>query len=79
MKINPLNTKGKYYVDVDKCDWCQVCEIHAPNNLKLPKNYEEGAYAFKQPETPEEENQCEEALYYCPPKAILDDGETNNQ
>jgi ferredoxin len=80
IKVNLQNVKGKYYVDVDKCDWCPACEIHAPNNFIIsPENYEEGAYVFKQPENSEEEDQCEEAMYYCPSQTILDDGEINNQ
>jgi len=33
------------------------------------------AYVFKQPDTPEEEAQCREALKVCPTAAIHDDGE----
>ena len=78
MKIHPLNAKGKYYVDVDNCTWCAICNEVAPNNFKFSKNYEEGAYVFKQPETFEEEKQCEKAVFCCPHEAIFDKGETNN-
>jgi ferredoxin len=37
-----------------------------------------GAYVYKQPDTPEEEAQCKEAMNTCPRAAIRDDGETES-
>ncbi len=34
-----------------------------------------GAYVFNQPETPEEEKHCKEAMDCCPMAAIRDDGD----
>ncbi|MCS7182319.1 MAG: ferredoxin [Thermoanaerobaculum sp.] len=69
----PLNVPGKWYVDTSCID-CDVCRTTAPNNFRA--NEDEGySYVFKQPETPEEEAQCEEAKASCPVEAIGDDGE----
>lgn len=72
IKLHPLNAKGKYYIDQNICTWSGACEVHAPNNFRY-----EGEYYFvnKQPETVEEEMQCQEAMHYCPVEAIFDDGE----
>lgn len=68
---HPLNSKGKYYVDQDCCTCSAACEVVAPNHFK----YDEGfVYVFKQPETPEEEAQCKDAMMCCPVEAIYDDG-----
>jgi ferredoxin len=72
--IHPLNAKGKYYVDQDSCTCSAACEYNAPNNFKEDKS-EYGFYVAKQPETPEEEAQCKEAMRCCPVEAIYDDGE----
>jgi len=77
MEIHPLSAKGKYYVDVETCTWCGMCEVEAPENFKLSVNYE-GAYVFKQPETSQEEEQCMSALDCCPHLAILGDGKIKN-
>lgn len=68
----PDNAAGKYYVD-NQCIDCDLCRETAPNNFK---RNEEGGYSFvsKQPETPEEEQQCQEAKKSCPVEAIGDDG-----
>lgn len=69
----PLNVPGKWYVD-SSCIDCDVCRTTAPNNFKA--NEDEGySYVYKQPETPEEEAQCQEAKASCPVEAIGDDGE----
>lgn len=69
----PLNVPGKWYVDTSCID-CDVCRTTAPNNFKA--NEDEGySYVYKQPETPEEEAQCQEAKASCPVEAIGDDGE----
>lgn len=68
-----LNVPGKWYVDTSCID-CDVCRTTAPNNFRA--NEDEGySYVYKQPETPEEEAQCEEAKASCPVEAIGDDGD----
>lgn len=68
----PDNAAGKYYVD-NQCIDCDLCRETAPNNFK---RNEDGGYSFvsKQPETAEEEQQCQEAKKSCPVEAIGDDG-----
>ena len=70
---NPENVPGRYYVD-DQCIDCDVCRDTSPTNFT---RYDENGYSYvyKQPETPEEEALCEEALMACPVEAIGDDGE----
>lgn len=66
------NVPGRYYVD-DRCIKSKYCVAAAPNNFRMsPAGH---AYVFKQPETPEEEAQCRDALSGCPVIAIGDDGE----
>jgi ferredoxin len=68
----PENVPGKWYVDVNCID-CDVCRETAPNNFtqQSKKGY---SYVYKQPATPEEETQCQEALEACPVEAIGRDG-----
>lgn len=67
------NEPGRYYVD-KQCIDCDVCRDVAPHNFT--RNADAGySYVFKQPETPEEEDLCHEALVSCPVDAIGDDGE----
>ena len=68
----PENVPGKFFVDVNCID-CDVCRETAPNNFtqQADKGY---SYVFKQPATPEEEAQCQEALESCPVEAIGNDG-----
>lgn len=66
------NVSGKFYVD-DTCIDCDACRTEAPNNYK--RNDDHGySYVYKQPETPEEEAQCQAALEACPVEAIGTDG-----
>jgi ferredoxin len=66
------NAPGRYYVD-DQCIDCDQCRQAAPANIT--RNEELGhSFVFKQPETPEEESQCREAMQNCPTEAIGDDG-----
>lgn len=68
----PENVPGKFFVD-ETCIGSQYCVSAAPNNFKMS---DEGhAYLFKQPATPEEEQQCRDALEGCPVLAIGNDGE----
>lgn len=66
------NVKGKFYVD-SQCIDCDVCRDTAPKNFT---RYDENGYSFvyKQPETREELELCEEAMNACPVEAIGDDG-----
>ena len=67
----PENAAGKWYVD-DQCIDCDLCRETAPNNFT--RNEDAGhSYVSKQPETPEEEQQCQEALEGCPVEAIGSD------
>jgi ferredoxin len=73
----PENVLGRYYVD-DQCIDCDQCRQVAP--LNFARNDEQGhSYVLKQPETPEEESQCQEAMLNCPSEAIGDDGEAGVQ
>ena len=67
------NKPGKYYVD-QSCISCDACVCSAPNNFNM--NDEEGhAFVTQQPQTPEEEQACREAMEGCPVEAIGNDGE----
>ncbi len=69
----PENVLGKYYVDT-QCIDCDVCRVTAPNNFQ--RQEEKGySYVFRQPVTPEEDAQCQEAMDCCPVEAIGSDGE----
>jgi ferredoxin len=69
----PENVKGKFYVD-EQCIDCDLCRETAPDFFS---RNEDGGYSFvhKQPETPEDEELCMEALEGCPVEAIGDDGD----
>lgn len=66
------NITGAFYVDT-QCIDCDLCRQTAPNNFDRNQN---GGYSFvkKQPETPEEEAVCKEAMEGCPVEAIGNDG-----
>ena len=68
----PENNPGLWYVDANCID-CDVCRETAPNNFtqQSQKGY---SYVFKQPTSPAEEAQCQEALESCPVEAIGKDG-----
>jgi ferredoxin len=66
------NVPGKFYVD-DQCIDCDACRETAPNFFR--RNDEKGySYVSRQPESPEDEDLCREALEGCPVEAIGDDG-----
>lgn len=66
------NVPGPWYVD-SQCIDCDLCRQTAPANFE--RNEDEGySYVFKQPETEDEREQCQEALEECPVEAIGDDG-----
>ncbi len=66
------NAPGPFYVD-DQCIECDLCRETAPANFA---RWDDGghSYVYKQPDTPEEEALCREALQGCPVEAIGDDG-----
>jgi len=69
----PENTPGRFYVD-STCIDCDACREMAPTNFV--RSEEEGySYVEKQPATPEEEEQCRDAMEGCPVEAIGEDGE----
>ena len=68
---NPESVTGKYYVDLSCID-CDMCRH------ELPSIFARGDYTSKvwrQPESPEEEELCREAMANCPVEAIGDDGD----
>ena len=69
----PENVPGSFYVD-DQCIDCDLCRETAAANFARS---EEGghSYVIKQPESPEEEALCKEAMEGCPVEAIGNDGE----
>lgn len=70
------NVPGKYYVD-GQCIDCDVCRDTAPANFR--RNDHNGySYLYKQPETDDEFEVCEEAMNACPVEAIGDDGAEAN-
>ena len=62
------NVAGKFYVD-SQCIDCDLCRETAPNNFT---RWEDGGYSYvkKQPESPDEEAACKEAMEGCPVEAI---------
>lgn len=65
------NVLGRWYVD-KKCILCSVCSEAAPNNFREAASNDHDV-VYKQPSTPEEEMQCEEAMAACPVEAIGND------
>jgi ferredoxin len=68
----PESAPGKYYVDT-QCIDCDVCRVTAPVNFRREED-RAYSYVFRQPETAEEEAQCQEAMDSCPVEAIGSDG-----
>ena len=67
------NVPGEFFVD-ETCIDCDLCRQTAPNNFK--RDEQSGhSFAFQQPQTPEEEALCEEAMRNCPVEAIGNDGD----
>ncbi len=69
----PDNKPGKFYVD-QACIACDACVTLAPNQFAMDDT---GGHAFVkiQPQSPEDEDQCREAMEGCPVEAIGNDGE----
>ncbi|HEY1663329.1 MAG TPA: ferredoxin [Verrucomicrobiae bacterium] len=70
---NPENVPGRFYAD-NTCIDCDMCRNIAP---KIFKRNDEGAYSYvyRQPQTPEEIAQAEEARMSCPTETIGNDGD----
>ncbi len=69
----PENVPGKFYVD-DQCIDCDACRETAPGSFT--RSDEKGySYVHKQPESPDEEELCLEAMDGCPVEAIGKDGD----
>lgn len=66
------NVPGKWYVD-KQCILCSLCSEVAPENFKEADSGDHD-FVYKQPETPEEEAKCAEAMQQCPVEAIGNDG-----
>ncbi|MEP6924520.1 MAG: ferredoxin [Pyrinomonadaceae bacterium] len=68
----PDNVSGKFYV-TRECIDCDVCRDTSPANFT--RNDENGySFVYKQPETSEEIELCNEAMEVCPVEAIGNDG-----
>ena len=66
------NVAGTFYVD-DQCIDCDLCRETAPASFQTQRRRGH-TYVYKQPETPEEEALCKEAMEGCPVEAIGNDG-----
>jgi ferredoxin len=69
---NPENVAGRFYVD-STCIDCDTCRSIAPN--VFTRSDKDGySYVHRQPQTPEEIAQAEEARTSCPTDTIGNDG-----
>lgn len=68
----PENAPGPFYVDKE-CINCDACILVAENHFKTNEDAS-FTYVYKQPETEEERDACQEALEACPVEAIGKDG-----
>jgi ferredoxin len=66
------NLPGRYYVD-ETCIASKYCVSAAPDNFRIDESGH--AYIFAQPATPDQEEQCRDAMAGCPVNAIGDDGD----
>ena len=66
------NVPGTWYVD-KSCILCSLCSDLAPRNFKESRDGDHDV-VFKQPDTPEEVEQSEQARQQCPVEAIGADG-----
>jgi ferredoxin len=66
------NVPGTFFVD-DQCIDCDLCRETAPANFTRS---DDGGYSYvyKQPDNPEEETKCVEAMEGCPVEAIGNNG-----
>ena len=68
----PENVSGTFYVDKE-CINCDACILVAENHFRTNEDAS-FTYVYKQPETEEEIEVCQEALEACPVEAIGKDG-----
>lgn len=68
----PENVPGKFFVD-DQCIDCDLCRETAPSNFTRSDDGGH-SYVYKQPDNPEEEVKCIEAMEGCPVEAIGNNG-----
>ena len=66
------NIPGKMFVD-QSCIACDACVLTAAKNFAMDENGH--AFVSKQPEGPDEEAACKEAMEGCPVESIGDFGE----
>lgn len=67
------NANGPYYVD-NSCIDCDACRETAPDFFK--RNDDDGySFVYKQPQTVQDQLQCNEAMNGCPVEAIGNDGD----
>jgi len=68
----PQNVAGRYYIDSSCCD-CDLCRNTAPDFFR--RNDDIGlSIVHRQPQTPEEIAQAEDARIGCPTESIGNDG-----
>ena len=67
------NKPGKFYVD-QNCISCDACVTAAPNCFSMDEANGH-AWVKAQPQTPQEVDQCKEAMEGCPVESIGNDGE----
>lgn len=68
---NPENVAGRFYAD-NSCIDCDQCRNIAPKSFT---RHDAGySYVYRQPQTPEEISQAEEARTSCPTDTIGNDG-----
>ncbi|MBR9986812.1 MAG: ferredoxin [Desulfosarcina sp.] len=64
-----LNSRPARYHVNRRCIGCRICSAIAPRNFR--SNHERGVdYVCKQPDGPQEERLCVEAMDICPVDAI---------
>jgi ferredoxin len=73
---NQENVVGRYYADTSCID-CDMCRNIAPNTFK--RSDSGYSYVYRQPQTPEEIAEAEEALTSCPTETIGNDGEGGDE
>jgi ferredoxin len=66
----PENVSGRFSVDTECID-CDLCRTTAPGNFARS---DEGGYSFvsQQPQSPEQAEECRQAMFECPVAAIAD-------
>lgn len=73
-KKYPENIAGRYFVDKE-CIACDACVMVTSTHFGM--HPEDGhAFVIKQPDSPEEEDLCREAMEGCPVEAIGSDGDS---